>query len=185
MEVGIAMGAPESTEAADALASAASVAGLLGLRSRHGRTRGSGLGPPRCRPGIGSGAGRGRTFADDVLHRLPDYHSSRAQASARRRSGLAQLALQDLARRPLRQRVAELDQARVLVGGEALAAPGDHPLGAEPRAGPADYDGLHLLAVARVGHTDHRRLEDLRVRVEHLLDLTRVDVEAAADHHVL
>ena len=36
-----------------------------------------------------------------------------------------------------------------------------------------------------MGHSDHRRLDDGFVGVEHLLDLARIDVEAAAKNHVL
>ena len=43
---------------------------------------------------------------------------------------------------------------------------------------------LELFAVALVGHAEHRAVDDGGMREEHLLDLARVDVHAAADHHV-
>ena len=45
--------------------------------------------------------------------------------------------------------------------------------------------GADLLAVPRVRDTDHLGVLDAGVRVEELLDLTRVDVLATTDHHVL
>jgi len=42
-----------------------------------------------------------------------------------------------------------------------------------------------LLAVFRVGYTDDLSVQDVGVGVEELLDFPRVDVLAAADHHVL
>ena len=50
----------------------------------------------------------------------------------------------------------------------------------------AQLDPRHqLLAVAVVGHADHLDVLDVGVGVEELLDLPRVHVLAAADHHVL
>ena len=59
-----------------------------------------------------------------------------------------------------------------LVLGQALALAQDDP-------------GAQLLAEALVGDADHLHVEHLGVGVEELLDLARVDVLAAADHHVL
>ena len=42
-----------------------------------------------------------------------------------------------------------------------------------------------FLAVLLVGHADHLRVDDVWMAVEELLDLARIDVLAAADHHVL
>src|SRR5690606_36865608 len=94
--------------------------------------------------------------------------------------GSAQLALQDLAGRALRQRLHELDDTRVLVGREPLLAPGDQLLVGGGAAGLERHDRLHLLAVARMRHADDGGLGDRLVRVQHLLDLARVHVEAAA-----
>ena len=52
-------------------------------------------------------------------------------------------------------------------------------------AGAHPHPGHQLLAVALVGHADHLHVLDVGVGVEELLDLARVDVLAAADHHVL
>src|SRR6202045_896341 len=57
-------------------------------------------------------------------------------------------------------------------------------LGAAPAVAQPN-PGAKLFAVARVGHADHLHILDLRVAVEELLDLARIDVLAAADHHVL
>ena len=48
-----------------------------------------------------------------------------------------------------------------------------------------DYAGAYLLAERLVGHADDLNVLDLRVRVEELLELLRVDVLSAADNHVL
>jgi hypothetical protein len=63
-----------------------------------------------------------------------------------------------------------------LLGGERLGA------GAEQYS---LHPGHQLLAVLLVGHADHLHVDDVGVGVEELLDLARVDVLAAADHHVL
>ena len=55
-------------------------------------------------------------------------------------------------------------------------------VGADGRACLDHRDGV--LAVAIVGHTEHRAVDDRRVPVQHLLDLPRVDVHAGADDHV-
>ena len=51
-------------------------------------------------------------------------------------------------------------------------------------AGPHDDDRLHGLAPALVGHADDGDLLDLTQRRDHVLDLARVEVVAAADDHV-
>ena len=100
--------------------------------------------------------------------------------------GVAQLALQDLAGRALRQLVDDLDDPRVFVGGEPLLAEGRSARPAVALASGFERDdGLDLFAVALVGDADHRGLDDGFVLVEHFLDLARIDVEAAAQDHVL
>ena len=47
------------------------------------------------------------------------------------------------------------------------------------------HPGADLLAELRVGDAEHLHVDDLRMAVEELLDLARIDVLAAADHHVL
>src|SRR5262245_30958852 len=59
-----------------------------------------------------------------------------------------QLALQDLARRALRQRGDDLDHARVLVGGEPLLAEADQLFAAGGGPLLERHHRLHLLAVA-------------------------------------
>ena len=48
-----------------------------------------------------------------------------------------------------------------------------------------DDAGAYLLAERLVGHADDLNVLDLRVRVEELLKLLRIDVLSAADNHVL
>ena len=99
--------------------------------------------------------------------------------------GRLDLALEDLAGGALGQVVEEPDQARVLVGGDPLLDVGADLLGRQLLALVEDDRGADLLAPLVVGDADHRRFADLRVLVEHLLDLARVDVVAAADDQVL
>src|SRR5690606_32326141 len=66
----------------------------------------------------------------------------------------AELELEDLAGGGHRQRVAELDDPRVLVGGHVLLGPGDELLLGDLRARVEDHVRLDLLAVLRVGHAD-------------------------------
>ena len=61
----------------------------------------------------------------------------------------------------------------------------DHVLCARARAGVRLDEGRDRLAEGLVGHADHRGVGDVRMRDERLLDFLRVDVEAAAQHHVL
>ncbi len=51
-------------------------------------------------------------------------------------------------------------------------------------AGLGDDPGAQFFAVLRVGHADHLHVLHLRMAVEKFLDLARVDVLAAANHHV-
>src|SRR6266568_3085819 len=90
-----------------------------------------------------------------------------------------ELLLQDLAGRAFGERVDELDDARVLVGGEPFLDESDDfglaGLGAR----------LHLLAEALVRDADHGRLGHRRVGIDDLFDLARVYVEPAAEDHLL
>src|SRR5690606_16378585 len=101
------------------------------------------------------------------------------------RPALTQLALEDLAGGRHRQRVAELDDPRVLVGRHVRLGPLDQLVLGDARTGLADDVRLDLLAVRVVRHAHHRRVRDPLVRHEDLFDLARVDAEAAADDHVL
>src|ERR1700709_525228 len=109
-------------------------------------------------------------------------------AAWKRRSGVCRrldLALEDLAGGPFWQLVDEPDETRVLVGGDPLLDVGADLVGAQLLALVEDDGGAYLLAPLVVGDADHRRFADPRVLVEHLLDLARVDVVAAADDQVL
>ena len=79
-----------------------------------------------------------------------------------------------------------LDRARVLVPAEPLARPGDQLVGVEPaRRAPRTTTAQISSPFSASGHADHRDLGDRGVAHQHLLDLARVDVEAAADDQVL
>src|SRR6476469_6712903 len=95
------------------------------------------------------------------------------------------LALEDLAGRALGEVVEEPDDPRVLVGGDPLLDVLADLLGRQLLAVVDDDRRADLLAPLVVGDADDRRFADLRVLVEHLLDLARVDVVAAADDQVL
>src|SRR4029077_5054176 len=79
----------------------------------------------------------------------------------------------------------EFDVSRDLVMGDLALAEGADLFGARRRAVAQTNPGAELLAVARVGDADDLNILDLRVAVEEFLDLPRIDVLAAADHHVL
>src|SRR5436190_13251376 len=98
---------------------------------------------------------------------------------------LAHQELLDLAGHRRRKAVDELDVARDLVMGDLSLAEGADLLGARRLAVAQANPGAELLAVARVGDADDLHILDLRVAVEELFDLARIDVLAAADHHVL
>src|SRR6202049_3799887 len=96
-----------------------------------------------------------------------------------------ELLFQDLAGRALGERVDELDRARVLVSGDALLDERDDVGFSGRGARLQRHDRLHLLAKAFVGYADYCSFAYGRVGVEHLFNLARVDVEAAADDHLL
>src|SRR5436190_1854971 len=98
---------------------------------------------------------------------------------------LAHQELLDLAGHRRRKAVDELDIARDLVMGDLALAEGADLLGARRLAVAQANPSAELLAVAWVGDADDLNVLDLRVAVEELLDLARIDVLAAADHHVL
>src|SRR5690606_37250472 len=111
--------------------------------------------------------------------------SALISASVMRAGSLvAQLAAQDLAHRRLGQLGAELDHARLLVAGEPAAAELAHLLLGERRVLLHD-DQLDGLAGFFVGHADHRALQHTLEFGDHVLDLVRVHVETADQHHVL
>src|SRR4051794_27425863 len=125
----------------------------------------------RARPG-GDGPGRAAALSLTLLlRRLLDRN--------------ADLALEDLPGRPLRQLVDEEHLPGVLVGGDLLLAVVAQLLGGGLVTLLQGHDGDHLLAELGVRHPDHRRLGDRGMLVEDLLDLARIDVVAGADDHVL
>ena len=72
-----------------------------------------------------------------------------------------------------------------LVAGDARATELDQLFGGR-RAARTQHDARrHLLAAHRVGRAVDGGLTHRRVRVEHVLDLRRIDVEAGGDDHVL
>ena len=78
--------------------------------------------------------------------------------------GLAQLALQHLARGVAGELGDEVDRGRALVAGEVGAGVGDEVLGGDgSAAGDADDDGLDRLAPPLVGHADDGDVGDRRV----------------------
>src|ERR1700682_4206240 len=99
------------------------------------------------------------------------------------RETLAQWLLVDLPGRGLGQLVDDLPTRRDFEGGEQVATVllDARELGARRE----DDDGVDLLASDLVGTPDDRRSPHRRVLEQHVLDLARIDVLAAADDHVL
>ena len=79
----------------------------------------------------------------------------------------------------------ELDDARVLVAAICSLPQATSSSSVIVAPSAADDERLDLLAVALVRHADDRGQRDRLVGDQHLLDLARVHVEAAADDHVL
>src|ERR1044072_4366650 len=133
------------------------------------------------RPGAGASVA---AFGGEVSAILASQPGLFLTTSSHRGGGL-DLPLEDLSGRPLRQVVEEPDEPRVLVSGDAILDVGADLLRAQLLALDQDDRGTDLLSPLVVGHSEDRRFADLRVLVENLLDLTRVDVVAAADDQVL
>ena len=97
-------------------------------------------------------------------------------------------ALVDLAVVLARQGVDELDLARALEVGKAVAAVREQLVGrARVRrldAGSQLDDGEHRFAPLLVGHADDRRVADRGVLEQDRVDLGRIDVHAAGDDQV-
>ena len=72
-----------------------------------------------------------------------------------------------------------------LTAAEAFLAQRDQLFGADALAGVEFDHRLHRLAPLLVGDADDGAVAHRRVGPDHLLDFARVDVEAAADDHVL
>src|SRR4051812_7814890 len=88
-------------------------------------------------------------------------------------------------RRALEVRVAVFDVARHLVLGESIGAVADDLLGRDRLPVRGQHVRLDLLAAQLVGDGDDRDVLHLGVRADHVLDLGRRDVLAAAADDVL
>src|SRR4051794_12067515 len=99
--------------------------------------------------------------------------------------GLAELELLDLPGDRHRELVDDDHVARHLVVGDLALAVLPHNVRVERTALAGDHERGELLTEALVGHPHDLHVGDVRVAVEELLDLPRVDVLAAADDHVL
>src|SRR4051794_21962497 len=95
------------------------------------------------------------------------------------------LPLEDLAGRALGELVDEPDAAGGLVGRDVLLDERADVVLGGVLAVLERHCRADLLAQRLMRHAEHRRLADRRMLVEHLLDLPRVDVEAAADDQLL
>src|SRR5215472_14343182 len=98
---------------------------------------------------------------------------------------LAHQKLLDLAGHGHWETVDEFDVARDLVMGDLSLAESTDFFGGRALAVAQAHPGAEFLAIAQVGNADHLDVLDFRVTVEELLDLARIDVFTAADHHVL
>src|SRR6266571_1222425 len=159
---------------------------------------------PRCRPGLPSAWIPCWAWTDPGPHRPPGLTGLPAGgpgAGAHGRSGglcacgipevefghghLAHLVLLHLAGDGHRELAGEPQVTRDLVVRDLAGAELAHLLQGQRLARAQLHPGAQLLAVLGVGHPDHLHVLDGGVRVEELLDLARVDVLAAPDHHVL
>ena len=136
----------------------------------HARARALGSAPHQDVPGGAPPPALGRLFGlePQLLDRLFAHHE-----------------LLDLAGDGHRELRHELDVARDLVVGDLALAEGADLLVGRGLAGMQLDPGADRLAEARVGHANHLHVQHLRMPVEELLDLARIDVLAAADDHVL
>src|SRR5690348_7933054 len=114
-----------------------------------------------------------------------DWLNTRSTLSKSDRRGCLNLPLEDLPAWALRQVVHEPDDPWVLVGGDPLLDVLADLLRGQLLALVEHDRGADLLAPLVVGDAEHRRFADLRVLVENLLDLARIDVVTAADNQVL
>src|SRR5690606_36842771 len=133
-------------------------------------------------------ASRSRAAWSVSLSSAPRAVDAVVAAGAQIRLLVDEALLGDLLRRGLGQAVAVLEVARHLELREPLLAVGREPFGRYRRPVDArlEHDvGLHLLAAARVGNADRRRLGDLVDLADHRLDLAGGDVLARAADHVL
>ena len=68
---------------------------------------------------------------------------------------------------------------------QTLVGPGQNGGRIGIRAGMSDHECKRGFAPAIMGHTDHGHVAHRRMFADHLLEIARKDIEAAADDHVL
>src|SRR3989449_633729 len=90
--------------------------------------------------------------------------------------GLAEHALEELARRIAREVLVEGDLARNLVVGDMATGEGGDVLGGEPGPRLELHGGVDPLAPVVVGHAEDRHVLDVRMAVQGVLDLGGIDV---------
>src|SRR6266851_4935921 len=93
--------------------------------------------------------------------------------------------LLDLSSHRHRKFVDELDVARDLVVRDLAVTEVANLVGGQRLAGSRPDPCAELLAVTTVGDTEDLNIQDLRMTKQKFLDLARVEVLTAADHHVL
>jgi hypothetical protein len=114
-----------------------------------------------------------------VAHRASPR--ARMRSSTMSRNG----ALLRFAGRGARQRIEQFQKLRQFVGRD-LVAEEIRQFGEGHRlARLRDNRGADPLAESRIGDADRRRLQHLRVLIQHLFDLARIDVGTAADDQLL
>src|SRR3954452_12821636 len=134
--------------------------------------------------------GTGRPGTARAYARRSPRRPGKSSAAPRRSAGgglvrRLDLPLQDLAGGALRQFVDDPYVPRVLVAGDLSLDVVAQLLGRN-RCARDEGDGRgDLLAVLRMWHADHRRVAYRGMLVEHLFDLTWVDVVSAPDDQVL
>src|SRR4029077_1227904 len=114
--------------------------------------------------------------------------SSKTRLGRRRLSFLlvVQILLRDLADRGLRQSIADLERLHHFVLAELVLQEFLEFVERKRRGTLLQLDeGFRRLAAVLVSDTDYRHLLDRRVLVDRLLENARIDVEAAAQQHVL
>src|SRR5262249_42153206 len=97
---------------------------------------------------------------------------------------LAHLELLDLSGHGHRELVDELPVPRDLVAADPATAVRGQVVAGKRRALAESHPCHDLFAVLFTGHSEHLDVGDVRVAVEELLHLARVDVFATADDHV-
>src|SRR5690349_12563411 len=119
-----------------------------------------------------------------------EWRWSAMRCAFRRRScggdeAVAQFALEHLADRAARELVDDREVRDTLRLAEPLVRPRAQRLGVDRRAFAHDDPRRRRLAPALGGNAGDRRVGDRGMLAEHRLEVARVEVEAAADDHVL